>query len=59
MFDESSESDSDSSDEDDLDLVLLDCLFPHAKQSGPLLNIDDLSDWQCKKIFKLCFCAIM
>lgn len=55
MFNDSSESDCSSSDEDDLDLILLDCLFPSANQGGPLLNIDDLSDWQCEKMFRRAF----
>lgn len=55
MFNDSSESDCSSSDEDDLDLILLDCLFPSANHGGPLLSIDDLSDWQCEKMFRQVF----
>jgi hypothetical protein len=52
MLNDSSESDSSSSNENDLDLVLIDYMFPNKKPSVPLLNLEDLSDWQCEKMFR-------
>ena len=47
-----SDSDQSSSDEDDLDMALFECMFSSSKFSLPRLNLEDLNDWQCEKMFR-------
>lgn len=47
-----SDSDQSSSDEDDLDMALFERMFSSTKFSLPRLNLEDLSDWQCEKMFR-------
>ena len=53
---DSSDSDSSSSDEEDMDFLLLEMLFKPKKVLGPRVNLDDLSDLECEKLFRfVCF----
>ena len=54
QYDDSSESDqSSSSDEEDLDFLLLDAVFPtKVSLDTPRLNLEDLSDEQCDRMFR-------
>ena len=55
LLNDSSESSS-SSDEEDLDLVLFEEMFPVGKLNDkPLINLQDLSDQQCGKMFRQVF----
>ena len=70
MLHEDTSSDSSSSDDDDLDFLLVDAMFPPTVTlEFPRLNLHDLSDMQCKTMFryalislvlkKLCFCMVI
>ena len=54
QYDDSSESDqSSSSDEEDLDFLLLDAVFPtKVSLDTPRLNLEDLCDEQCDRMFR-------
>jgi hypothetical protein len=46
-----SSSDSDSSDEY-LDVLFLEAAFPEPRSLGPRLNIEDVSEVDCEKMFR-------
>ena len=52
LFDYSSTSDSSSSDEDDLDILLVEMAFASKVYLGQRLNFQDLSDSECKQMFR-------
>ena len=45
-------SDDDSSDEEDLELLMIDTAFPETTPSGERLCLEDLSDFQCERLFR-------
>ena len=50
---DSSDSGFSSSDEElDMDFLLLEVLFKPKKILGPRINLDDLSDVECEKLFR-------
>ncbi len=60
LFDDNSSEELSSSD-DELDLLLVDSLFPPKSAlhiRGPRLYIEDVSEEQCKMLFRYEYCMI-
>ena len=49
---DSSDSSEDSSDEDDLDTLLLFSMFPNNKIDFTRKNFEDLTNFECEKMFR-------
>ena len=56
MYSVDSSSCSSSSEEDDLDLILLDLVSKPKRILGPRVHLDDLSDMECERLFRLVDC---
>ena len=51
---DSDSSASDSSDEEDMDILLIDAAFPPNVSYGNRICLEDLSDFQCERLFRFC-----
>ena len=47
-----SDSDNDSSDEEDLEILMLEAAFGETTPSGERLCLENLSDFQCERLFR-------
>ena len=53
MYCDDSSSCTSSSDEEDLDLILLDLVVKPKQALGPKLHLEDLTDLECERLFRL------
>lgn len=53
MYCDDSSSCTSSSDEEDLDLILLDLVVKPKQVLGPKLHLEDLTDLECERLFRL------
>ena len=53
MYCDDSSSCTSSSDEEDMDLILLDLVVKPKQVLGPKLHLEDLTDLECERLFRL------